>query len=263
MAVRSLNPGIAESTLPHIRRIGMADLQDAIARGVDDFRTMPSHVVFLSLIYSVMGLVLGKLAFGYELLPLLFPLVAGFALVGPIAALGLYELSRRREQGLSTSWGDAFGVWRSPSIGGIVTLGILLLLIFGAWMDAAQAIYVLSFGTAEPPSLDGFATQVLTTREGWTLILLGNGAGFLFAVGVLVISVVSFPMLLDRRVSATEAIATSIRAVAVNPGMMVIWGLIVAVSLAIGCLPFFVGLAIVLPVLGHTTWHLYRKMVIS
>jgi uncharacterized membrane protein len=263
MATPSLSPTITTDPvdLPQIRQIRLADLRDALTRGIDDFKAMPSHVVFLSLIYTVVGLVLGRLAFGYEVLPLLFPLIGGFALIGPVAALGLYELSRRREQGLSAGWGDAFGVLRSPSIGGIVTLGLLLLLIFGAWIDAAQTIYTRTFGAMIPDSLDTFVTRVLNTPQGWTLIVIGNGIGFLFAVGVLMISVISFPMLLDRKIGAVAAIATSIRAVRRNPGPMAVWGLIVAAALAIGCLPFFVGLAIVMPVLGHSTWHLYRKVV--
>jgi uncharacterized membrane protein len=264
MATPSLSPTIetTETVLPRIRQIQMADLRDALAQGIDDFKAMPSHVVFLSLIYTVVGLVLGRLAFGYEVLPLLFPLIGGFALIGPVAALGLYELSRRREQGLSAGWGDAFQVLRSPSIGGIVTLGLLLLVIFGAWIDAAETIYTKNFGAMAPDSLDTFVTQVLSTPQGLTLIVIGNGVGFLFAVGVLMISVVSFPMLLDRKVGAVTAIATSIRAVRRNPAPMAAWGLIVAVALAIGCLPFFVGLAVVMPILGHSTWHLYRKLVV-
>jgi len=248
---------------PTVRSIGLADLRDALARGIDDFKAMPSHTLFLGLIYPVVGLVLSRFALGYDVLPLLFPLAAGFALVGPLAAIGLYELSRRREQGLDVSWHKAFDVFRSPSIGAIAALGIVLLLIFLVWLAAAQSIYVATFGWAPAASIPQFVDQIFTTSAGWWLIVVGNGIGFLFAVVVLTISVVSFPLLLDRDVGAAVAMLTSIRAVLRNPVMMALWGLIVAGLLVIGSLPLFVGLAVVVPVLGHSTWHLYRKVVES
>jgi uncharacterized membrane protein len=246
---------------PVVRTIGIADLRDALARGIADFSAMPTHAVFLCLIYPIVGVVLARLTLGYDLLPLLFPLAAGFALVGPFAALGFYELSRRREEGLDISWQDAFDVLRSPSRGAIALLGVLLLTIFAIWIAVAQAIYVANFGYEPAAAIGDFLRQIFATPAGWTLIIVGNLVGFLFAVAALAISVVSFPLLLDRDVGAVEAVLTSVRAVAANPMTMAIWGLIVAVALVLGSLPFFFGLAIVVPVLGHSTWHLYRKVV--
>lgn len=246
---------------PTIRKIVAADLRDALARGFADFDAQPSHLIFLCLIYPVVSLILARLTFGYETLPLFFPLLAGFTLVGPLAATGLYELSRRREQGLDFSWWHVFDVLRSPSIRAIVTLGVVLAAIFVAWLAAAQAIFVLVFGNWVPTSIAEFALQVFTTSSGWTLIIVGCGVGFLFALVVFTISVVSIPLLLDRKVGAVTAIRTSAKAVLANPGTMTVWGLIVAGALVIGSLPLFVGLAVVLPVLGHATWHLYCKVV--
>jgi uncharacterized membrane protein len=246
---------------PAVRKIGFADLKGALHDGLADFSAMPSHAVFLCLIYPIVGVILGRLAFGYDVLPLLFPLAAGFALVGPFAALGLYELSRRREKGLAVSAGDVLSVVRSPSFGAIAALGLLLMIIFLVWLAVAQSIYVASFGYAAAASIPDFLRQVLTTPAGWMLIVLGNGIGLLFAVLVLTISVVSFPLLLDRDVGAAPAILTSVRAVLANPLPMAAWGLIVAGSLALGSLPLFMGLAVVMPVLGHATWHLYRRVV--
>src|SRR5689334_9102478 len=246
---------------PVIRRIGFADLQDALAKGIDDFYAMPTHAMFLCVIYPIVGFLLARLAFGYSILPLLYPLASGFALVGPIAALGLYELSRRRETGLPTSATHAFDVLGSSSIGAIAALALLLLTIFVIWVALANAIYIATFGYATPTSVEGFAQDVLTTHAGWTLILVGNLVGLLFAILVLSISVVSFPLLLDRDVGAAVALLTSIRAVAANPLAMTVWGLIVGALLLIGSLPFFLGLTVVVPVLGHATWHLYRKVI--
>jgi uncharacterized membrane protein len=247
--------------LPAIRSIGFHDLADALAKGWDDFSAMPSHAIFLCLIYPLVGLFLIGLAFGYSVLPLLFPLAAGFALVGPVAAVGLYELSRRRESGLDSHWTHAFDVLRSPSFPAIVALGLLLMGIFLAWLGSAQAIYQSLFGYLPPSSYSKFIEDVFTTQTGWSLILWGNLVGFFFAVWALIISVVSFPMLVDRDVGAAAAITTSVRAVVANPVTMAAWGLIVAALLLIGSLPAFMGLAVVMPVLGHATWHLYRKVV--
>jgi uncharacterized membrane protein len=244
-----------------IRKIGFADLKDALIRGIDDFIAMPSHAFFLCLIYPFFGLLLGRLAFGYAVLPLLYPMAAGFALIGPFAAIGLYELSRRREAGLVVRWSDAFEVVRSRSFRSITMLGVVLLAIFALWIVAAQAIFVAYFGDAAAASIAQFVHLILETPEGHTLILVGNAVGFLFALLVLTISVVSFPLLLDRNVGVVEAVLTSARAVKTNPVAMAAWGVIVAALLAAGSLPFFFALAIVVPVLGHATWHLYRKVI--
>src|SRR5216684_5389727 len=136
-----------------------------------------------------------------------------------------------------------------------------LLFPFGTWIAVADAIYIATFGNAPAASIPDFATRVLTTPEGWSLIIVGCGIGFLFAIVALCVSVVSFPLMLDRHATAIDAIRTSLRAVMKNPFAMAAWGVIVALLLVIGSLPFFVGLAVVLPVLGHATWHLYRKVV--
>jgi uncharacterized membrane protein len=253
--------GAADALAPSVRRIGMADLRDALAQGLADFQANRTDVIFLCVIYPVIGLILGRVASGQGLVPLLFPLASGFALIGPLAAIGLNELSRRREGGAELHWIDAFGVLRAPSIGSIAALGLLLIALFLLWLAAAQVIYVATLGPEPPASLAAFATDVLTTLPGWIMIFVGIGVGFLFAVIALAISVVSFPLLLDRNVGIGTAIGTSVRAVRTSPGTMVLWGLIVATALVLGSLPFFVGLVIVLPVLGHATWHLYRKVV--
>jgi uncharacterized membrane protein len=251
------------SPVPAVRRIGMADLWDVLAKGLDDFGAFRTDVVFLCVLYPLVGLVLARLAFGYELLPLVFPLASGFALIGPFAAVGLYEMSRRRELGAEVTWADAFGVVRSPSFGAIVLLGLLLMGIFLLWLVAAQAIYQVTLGPAPPVSFTSFVRHVFTTDAGWIMIIVGVGVGFLFALLVLAISVVSFPLLLDREAGFDTAILTSLRAVVANPGPMAVWGLLVAAGLVIGSIPLLLGLIVVMPVLGHATWHLYRRVVMT
>ena len=246
---------------PQIRKIDYADVFEALRLGLADFREKPSHYVFLCLIYPVVGIVLLTWTSGGNALQLVYPLMAGFALLGPIAAIGLYEISRRRELHMDTSWRHALGVLRSPSLRSILAVGGMLVVLFVIWMYAAQAIYQSIFGAAAPASAATFLSDVLTTPQGWALILVGNVAGFVFALIALCISVVAFPLLLDRNVGSHVAVETSMRAVAANPLPMILWGLIVAVALLIGSIPFLIGLAVVMPILGHATWHLYRKVV--
>jgi len=253
--------GASTSTMPVVRHIAPSDLWDALKRGADDFAAMPSHAVFLCVIYPIIGILLIALTFGYASLPLAFPIAAGFALIGPITAIGLYELSRRREAGLDSSASHAFDVLHSPSLGAIVALSLLLTAIFLLWLSVAQAIYVANFGYHAPASARQFAVDVFTTRGGWTLIIVGCAVGFVFAVVSLTLGAISFPLLLDRDVGAAVALWTSIRVVAGNPFTMALWGFIVAALLIIGSIPFFLGLTVVLPLLGHATWHLYRKAV--
>jgi uncharacterized membrane protein len=252
-----------EASPPQVRRIAFADLRDALRRGLEDFGRCRTDVIFACLIYPLIGLIASRLAYGHGLLPLIFPLASGFALVGPFLAIGLYEMSRRHERGVDVGWADAFSVVRSPAFGAILMLGLLLFAVFALWLAAAWAIYDATLGPQLPASIEAFAADVLTTKAGWTMAVAGIGVGFLFAVLVLAISVVSFPLLLDRHVGPRVAIATSVRAVKANPGPMALWGLIIAAGLAIGALPLLLGLAVVVPVLGHATWHLYRKLVVG
>jgi uncharacterized membrane protein len=258
---KSIGAADDSTAYPNIRKISPADLKDALLKGLDDFKEKPSHLVILAVVYPLAMLVAVNVAAGYELLPLVFPLVSGFALVGPVAAVGLYDMSRQREEGLDISWEHAFTIFRSHSIFAIVKLSILLGVIYFAWLGAAFAIYRSIFGSAVPASITEFFWQVLTTPAGWTLIIVGCGVGFVFALVVLAISAVSFPLVLDHDVGIVTAIQTSVRAFLANPMTMLIWGLIVASLLLLGSVPFFVGLAVVMPVLGHATWHLYRKVV--
>ncbi|TAH69021.1 MAG: DUF2189 domain-containing protein [Rhodopseudomonas palustris] len=255
-------PGAPTVPVPVVQRLDVADLFDALRRGWADFKAVPSHAILLCVIYPLLGLALARIVMGYAVLPMLFPLASGFALIGPFAALGLYELSRRRELGQTASAWDAAAVLRSPSLGAMLTLGALLLVIFIGWLASAQAIYVATFGNAPAAALPDFATQVLTTRAGWQLIVIGCSVGFLFAAASLCLSLVSFPLLLDRQIGVVEAISTSLRVTARNPLTIAAWGAIVAALLILGSLPLFLGLTVVLPLLGHATWHLYRTAVV-
>lgn len=244
-----------------VSHITMADLGLSLRRGFADFTVGRTDAVLLCIIYPVIGLLLERLMVGQGVLPLVFPLVAGFALLGPLLATGLYQMSRRMERGEPTDWADAFSAFRSPAIGSMVLLGLVLLAIFVVWLVAAGLIYDATLGPLPPASVGAFAHDLFGTGRGLALIVVGIGVGALFAAVTLAISVVSFPLLLDRNVGVALAIRTSFEAVRRNPVTLAAWGLVVSAVLLLGCLPFLVGLAIAMPVLGHATWHLYRRVI--
>ena len=254
-------PADVSTTRVAVRRIGLDDLRWALARGMEDFGASRTDLIFLCLIYPLLGLLLGRVASGYNLLPLVFPLASGFALIGPLAAVGLNEMSRRRELGLSAGLGDAFSVFRSPSIASIILLGVVLLGMLLFWLVISNMVYDLTLGPQAPESVGGFIHDVVYTRAGHLMAVIGIGTGFVFAAVALTIGAFSFPMLLDRNVSIETAVRTSARVVAQNPMTMAMWGLIVAGSLVLGSVPLLLGLVFVMPVLGHATWHLYRRAV--
>lgn len=249
------------AALPRINVIGNEDLFDALRRGWGDFLARPSHYAFAALIYPIAGILLAQLTVSYDILPMLFPLVAGFALIGPFAALGLYEISRRRERGMDASWSHALRAFRSRSIGDILLVAAMLGGLFVGWLLAAWLLYRWLYGAMPITSLWSFASQVLTTPTGWALIVIGHAVGFAFAALAFAIGVVSFPLMLDRHVDAATAVRTSIAAVKANPVPMAVWAGIVAGLLILGSATALVGLVVVMPLLGHASWHLYRKVI--
>lgn len=253
-------PSEPRTAVPVVRTIHISQLRDVLAKGWDDFLAMPTHVVFLAAIYPVAGVLIYSAVFAYDLIALLYPLATGFALVGPFAAIGLYELSRRREMGLDTSWRHAFDVVHSASFGPLLATGAMLVFLFAVWIGVAQWIYQASFDR-HPLAIVPFVEEILTTGAGLRLAIVGNFIGFMFALAAASLSVITLPLLLDRNVGFGAAVLTSLRVVAHNPVTMLAWFAIVAGALALGTIPFFIGLAVVLPVLGHATWHLYRIAV--
>lgn len=244
-----------------IRRIGPGDIRVALALGWRDFLARPSAIIALFVVYPVIGFVLSYAAFDYALLPLVVPIIAGFAIVGPITAIGVFELSRRIERGATPRLAEALAVLRSPSFGAMLRVAVLLFGLFVLWLVAARQIVFATIGEQAPGALGAFLHMVATTEEGRTMFVLGNGVGFVFALVALSVGVFSLPMLVDGETSAGRAIATSVRACLANPMTMAGWGLTVAALLALAMLPVFAGLVVVLPWLGHATWHLYRRTI--
>lgn len=244
-----------------VRKIHMRDLWQSLKEGYDDFNAKPSFGLFLIIIYPLFALLLTLVSVGENLLPLVFPLIAGFTLLGPMGSVALFEMSRRRERGLDLRWRSAFDFVHTYSFAPILALSVLIMLLYVAWLFMARFIYFGLFDADVAMSISEFATRLVTTRQGAGLIMYGMGVGLMFAFTTLAISVVAFPLLLDRPVSTGTAIAVSVRAVTSNLFVMAVWGLIVVALLIVGSILFLVGLAVLLPILGHATWHVYRKVV--
>ena len=244
-----------------IRQLVARDVTDALRKGAQDFMSLRTDVIAIVLMYPIIGIMLVWFALDRTLLPLVFPIVAGFALIGPVAAIGLYEMSRLLERRENVSWADALRVMGSPSFAPIATLGAYLAAVYIVWLIVAVTIYNVTIGPEAPSSIGALLQTVLTTSAGWTLLIVGVGVGLVSAVVVLAISVVSFPLLLDRPVGLSVAVVTSVKVARQNPGVVALWGIAVVALLGIGILTFFIGLIVTLPILGHATWHLYRKAI--
>jgi uncharacterized membrane protein len=269
MAITQTMPIGAETPIA-VRQIHASDLRAALAEGWSDFREKRGDILVVGFIYPLIGLLVAALALNDQLVPLAFPICAGLSLLGPAVAVGFYELARRRERGEQSDWShflDAFD--RHGSSIAIATL--LLAVVFAAWLSVAWLLYTATFGTGtyymwsvnhgETVALQDFVSRLFTTRDGWTLILVGNLAGAGFAILVLAMSIVTFPMLVDRNVDVPTALGVSLRAFAANWRVLLGWGAIVGALLVLGSIPAFVGLAVVLPLLGYATWHLYTRIV--
>jgi uncharacterized membrane protein len=250
-----------------VSKIEIGDLKEVLARGFDDFMAYRTDIVFLLAIYPLASLAIGAAALHHEFIPMLFPIVSGSVIMGPFVGIFLYELSRRREHNLqhhhadSHSWANALTVVRRPNFGAIMLLGLMLVVMYLIWLGTAFWIYRVTHGPQPIESVDRFVQDLFLTQAGWWLIGIGVAVGFLFAVLALMMTIVSFPLLIDRDVGLGTAVETSFRAVRMNPVPIAAWGLVVAGGLVVAAIPLLIGLAIAMPVLCHASWHLYRKLV--
>lgn len=264
VAVRAARSAKPDMPVIPVRTLSSSDLNLSLREGWKDFLSMRGDLIFVGLLYPLIGVVTAAVAMGSNFLQLFFPIAAGISLLGPIVAVGFYEMARREEAGLHSNWSHFFDVVKRPSADGLGAVAALLVLIFALWMAAAQGLYAALWGmTGLTPmdSIGAFFTRLFTTPEGWTLIIIGNLIGAAFAVLVLAISVVSLPMLVDCNVEARTAVATSIRAFRANKALMIRWGFTIGFLLVLGSIPLFIGLAVVLPWLGYATWHLYTHVI--
>jgi uncharacterized membrane protein len=251
---------ISGKTDPVVRPIAAADIAEALGQGLRDFQAMPLYGLMFGALYAAGGIliVLSLTAFG--MVYLAYPLAAGFALIGPFVAIGLYEMSRRREAGEPVTLAGIWATVRSRSE--IGWMAFVTLFIFMIWMYQVRLLIALILGiNASFASLQQFITVVLTTSEGLLFLAIGNAVGAALSLILFSLTVVSFPLLLDREVDFVTAMVTSVRAVVTSPLPMIGWAAVIVVLLIVSSIPYFLGLLVTLPVLGHATWHLYRRIV--
>ena len=265
MALADTNNAVPHRDDLPVRNIELHDLRIVLAQGWQDFLAKRGDLLFLGVIYPIVIVIAVTAALNASILPLVFPLVAGSVVFGPAVASGYYELARRRELGLDSRWRHFLDVLRGPAAPALAGLTSMTVLLFMLWVLAAWFIYGATVGTVAPEgfvSVRAFLQTVFSTREGWTMIVVGNLVGLAFVIVALAISIVSFPMVVDKRVDWGVAMRTSIRVARKNPVPTAAWGLIVVALSVLGALPALVGLAVVFPVLGYATWHLYTRAVV-
>jgi len=240
-----------------IRKMSLSDIRDALVAGYDDLKACRTDALLMAVIFPVAGIVIAGVVVVQGLLPFVFPLLSGFALLGPLATLWFAALSRQRERG-DDSLVRVFSAHRKS----IQNLSAIVISMFLAWNAVAGLIYYFTLGSSTEEAGAAFFQRVFTTGAGWEMIIIGCLSGAVFAMATLAVSVISFPLILDRPVTATQAVSASFQAMARNPVFVLGWGAAVAVGLTLGSIPCLLGLVIVLPVFGHATWHVYRRMVV-
>lgn len=252
---------ISGKTDPVVRQISFGDIVEALIQGLRDFQAAPFWGMALGALYCFAGIAIVLSVTSLGMSYLAYPLAAGFTLLGPFVAVGFYEISRKREAGETARLSDVWSAITSrPEIG---WMAFVTLFIFIMWMYQARFLMALFFGlNASFSSLPQFITTVLTTTEGLIFLMAGNIIGAFLAIVLFSLTVVSFPLLMDRDVDCVTAMITSVRAVAQSPVPLLAWALMIVVLLVLAALPFFVGMIVVLPVLGHATWHLYRRIIV-
>ncbi len=244
-----------------IRHPSLGDMRDALRLGIEDWRACHTEVPILALLAPVAAIVLAAVVTAPQLMPFVFPICAGLSLLGPVATIWFAALSRVREQSGNASAEEAAAIFDTPRRITIQNLGLLAIGLYLAWVGVAGYIYFHTLGAAGQASGLEFFARVVTTTAGWHMTLIGCAAGATFAVIMLGIGLVSFPLALDRDVTTFQALATAFSAIVQNPIVILVWGALVAVLLFLGSLPILLGLAAVMPILGHATWHMYRRLV--
>jgi uncharacterized membrane protein len=247
--------------LPVVQKISFADIGAALAAGWRDFLAHPAYGLFFGAVYAAGGLLVVGSVIALNMAYFAYPLVAGFALIGPFVAVGLYEVSRRRERGEPLSWGGVLGVINRSRRGELTWMAFAMLFALVVWMYQVRLLIAFFMADSMAGTLADFVTQMVTTPNGLLFLALGHGIGAVLSLLIFAITVVSVPMLLDRDVDFITAMIASVKAVTTSPLPMIAYGAAVVLALLAACVPAFLGLLIVLPVLGHTTWHLYRRAI--
>ena len=250
----------ASMALPRIKSVSRADVNAALSAGLADFQRAPIYSLFFGAILAGIGLILTLILYQRGLSLWALPLAAGFPLIGPFAAVGLYEISRRLERGEPLEWGPILTAGFRSQHGQLPLFMVLAVFLFFAWIVLARVVFAISFGTASMTNVSS-SLELFLTAPGLLMLAIGTLVGAALAALLFAISVVSVPLLVDRNIDVVTALITSVRATIENQSAMLYWGLIVALATVVAMLPLFLGMVLVFPALGHASWHLYRRMI--
>ncbi|MEM9574322.1 MAG: DUF2189 domain-containing protein [Pseudomonadota bacterium] len=247
--------------MPEVNILTANDLRAALSSGFADFRRAPLFGLFFAAFYVLGGLLIVQSLFVRDQSWMIYPVAIGFPIVGPFAAVGLYEVSRRLQSGIALNWSEILGVVRNQSSKELSWMAFVVLFVFWVWMYQVRLLIAIVLGRMSFSGLDGFLEVVLYTQQGWIFLAIGHVVGAVLSLILFSITVVSIPLLLDRELDFITAMITSVKAVFASPMVMLGWGIIVTLSIIAAMIPAFLGLFLVLPILGHTTWHIYQKAV--
>jgi uncharacterized membrane protein len=255
-------PSPGRQVLPAVRTIGFEDVRASLVEGLSDFARAPAFGLFFGTVVALCGLgIVAALAVFHK--PwLIYPFAIGFPLLGPFLAVGLYEVSRRLESGKPLVWSEIIGVILAQRSRELVWMAFVMLFVFWFWMYQIRLLLAIFLGQMSFSSFAKFTELVLSTPQGFWFLAVGHVIGAVLAMTMFALTVVSIPILLDREIDFITAMITSVKAVVMNPAPMLGWGVFVTLAVIAASLPLFAGLLIVLPVLGHATWHLYRRLVV-
>jgi uncharacterized membrane protein len=251
-----------EYSMPEVNALGFEDLKACLCNGFSDFRQAPMFGLFFGGIFAFGGILIVQSFYAWEKGWLIYPMIVGFPLIGPFAAVGLYEVSRRLSNGLPLKWNEVLSVVSLQTSRQIPYMAFVILFIFWIWMYQIRLLIAIILGRMSFSSWDSFINIITTTPEGLAFIILGHIVGACFALLLFSVTVVSIPLILDRDIDFVTGMITSVKTVKKSPFVMICWGAFIGITLIVSSIPLFLGLLITLPVLGHTSWHIYKRAVV-
>ncbi len=250
-----------EYAILEVNELGFEDVKACLIKGVSDFLQAPMCGLFFGSIFAFGGILIVQSFYVWEKGWMIYPMIVGFPLIGPFIAVGLYEVSRRLEQGLPLRWGEILSVISSQTGRQIPYMAFVMLFIFWIWMYQIRLLIAIILGRMSFPSLDAFINIIITTPEGWAFVIISHIVGACFSLLLFSITVISIPLIMDRDIDFVTGMITSVKTVMKSPVVMICWGIFIAVTLFFSIIPLFLGLLISLPILGHASWHIYKKAV--
>lgn len=250
-----------QRSMPEVNKVAAGDITASLKAGFSDFLARPFMSGFFGLFYAVFGILFVWILVWLEKIWMIIPAAIGFPLVAPFAAAGLYEMSRRLQKGESFGWSEILTVMANQRKREMGWMAFVTLFVLWVWFYQFRTVLVIVLQDSSFSDLDGFFNIVFFKPEGWTFLAIGTCVGAFLSAVLFTLTVVAMPMLLDREIDFVSAMLTSIRVVAENPVVMLTWAAIISVTMLLSLVPAFLGLIFTLPILGHTTWHLYQRAV--